>query len=127
MAFQESRTKTRFCWIHHRLAAGSQNQLTRQPAGNSGFTAGRGFNPAGGAPGGDLEYTKVYVRCDSGYDGYHETHLIVTQTLTLSTKPPPPLLFDLTPRRRRRSPDLFRLVFRGESIGDKILQPSSAG
>ncbi|KZV42953.1 dystroglycan-like [Dorcoceras hygrometricum] len=25
-----------------------------------------------------LEYTKVYVRCDSGYDGYHETHLIVT-------------------------------------------------
>ncbi|KZV18308.1 hypothetical protein F511_25412 [Dorcoceras hygrometricum] len=25
----------------------------------------------------DLEYTKAYVRCDSGYDGYHETHLIV--------------------------------------------------
>ncbi|KZV32183.1 hypothetical protein F511_19884 [Dorcoceras hygrometricum] len=25
-----------------------------------------------------LECTKVYVRCDSGYDGYHETHLIVT-------------------------------------------------
>ncbi|KZV55512.1 hypothetical protein F511_33760 [Dorcoceras hygrometricum] len=26
----------------------------------------------------DLECTIVYVRCDSGYDGYHETHLIVT-------------------------------------------------
>ncbi|KZV38031.1 hypothetical protein F511_44957 [Dorcoceras hygrometricum] len=25
----------------------------------------------------DLECTKAYVRCDSGYDGYHETHLIV--------------------------------------------------
>ncbi|KZV29236.1 pentatricopeptide repeat 5 [Dorcoceras hygrometricum] len=30
--FQESRAKTRFCWIHHRPAAGSVNQLTRQPA-----------------------------------------------------------------------------------------------
>ncbi|KZV44933.1 hypothetical protein F511_15429 [Dorcoceras hygrometricum] len=26
----------------------------------------------------DLECTIVYVRCDSGYDGYHEIHLIVT-------------------------------------------------
>ncbi|KZV45855.1 hypothetical protein F511_29392 [Dorcoceras hygrometricum] len=26
----------------------------------------------------DLECTIVYVRCDSGYDGYHETHLMVT-------------------------------------------------
>ncbi|KZV40407.1 hypothetical protein F511_10810 [Dorcoceras hygrometricum] len=26
----------------------------------------------------DLECTIVYVRCDSGYDDYHETHLIVT-------------------------------------------------
>ncbi|KZV56945.1 putative histone-lysine N-methyltransferase ATXR3 [Dorcoceras hygrometricum] len=26
----------------------------------------------------DLECTIVYVRCDSGYDGYHETHLKVT-------------------------------------------------
>ncbi|KZV58118.1 F-box family protein [Dorcoceras hygrometricum] len=26
----------------------------------------------------ELECTIVYVRCDSGYDGYHETHLIVT-------------------------------------------------
>ncbi|KZV33857.1 hypothetical protein F511_27758 [Dorcoceras hygrometricum] len=26
----------------------------------------------------DLECTIVYVRCDSGYEGYHETHLIVT-------------------------------------------------
>ncbi|KZV14645.1 hypothetical protein F511_41423 [Dorcoceras hygrometricum] len=29
----------------------------------------------------DLEYTIVYVRCDSGYDGYHETRLIVTVRL----------------------------------------------
>ncbi|KZV29828.1 hypothetical protein F511_42178 [Dorcoceras hygrometricum] len=26
----------------------------------------------------DLECTIVYVRCDSGYEGYHETHLIIT-------------------------------------------------
>ncbi|KZV35354.1 hypothetical protein F511_37697 [Dorcoceras hygrometricum] len=26
----------------------------------------------------DLECTIVYVKCDCGYDGYHETHLIVT-------------------------------------------------
>ncbi|KZV17959.1 hypothetical protein F511_40854 [Dorcoceras hygrometricum] len=38
----------------------------------------RGHSPQFQQPRIGLEYTTVYVRCDCGYDGYHETHQIVT-------------------------------------------------
>ncbi|KZV45994.1 hypothetical protein F511_10684 [Dorcoceras hygrometricum] len=47
----------------------------------------------------DLECIIVYVRCDSGYDGYHETHLIVTVYSEL-------FLVDWAVKMRIRPPEL---------------------
>ncbi|KZV53707.1 hypothetical protein F511_38117 [Dorcoceras hygrometricum] len=57
-------TMRRVVNYHSSWARQQQGELF-DTSGNPGFTAGRGFNPAGGAPGGELE--RVHLNCFPGY------------------------------------------------------------